>query len=585
MRLSFRVVFACGLLLLLVLIAGHEYGRRAARKAAHAAAEPTPVAPHAVATRLDPPLVGATYMGGNWPKNFINAFRRENVAGDFARLRADGFNTVVLLVAWGDFQPVFDPCCRYDERAFERLGFLIERAREAGLDVALRVGYEWSFHPDAGEIGLRTYRLFNEARVREAFLAFAARVGDVARKHANVRLTFLSWEDLWFHAIDPAAKADFRRFLDSLPADSPWRGSADAGKPMPKQDGADAALFNAYWDWLLMHELFAPAATRLPALTFEARIDRESLPSVDAAGKTTFSWVGHETTYDPPGADVISLYWAPFWGAKNEGEQLDAREALHLLGALLTDVRAHSGALPMFVDQLNVIDNTIGAERNATLKPSALPAFMDGALCTMRQAGVFGYAYWTTQDIAESPLYNPAFSYGLEGWNLTTSDGAAPQDRLQAKTSGDFDLALHAGDELQQTIPRRHGRLPVRSDDGLLSPQVCVLGHASEPAEVEANAGDTPVRLQFPAGPARKVCSAIATRPTDAGVELRVRALSGTLNLTGVMLFDHIQEGGLYHFDGSDGVLLPLLRKFNQRFVRSAGVDNECNGEMHGDGQ
>ena len=89
-------------------------------------------------------------MGDNWPKNFINVFRREDVASDYAKLRADGFNAVVRLVSWGDFQPVFDRCCRYDERAFERLGFLIDQARAAGLDVVLRIGYGWTFQPDAG---------------------------------------------------------------------------------------------------------------------------------------------------------------------------------------------------------------------------------------------------------------------------------------------------------------------------------------------------------------------------------------------------------------------------------------------------
>ena len=79
----------------------------------------------------------------------------------------------------------------------------------------------------------------------------------------------------------------------------------------------------------------------------------------------------------------------------------------------------------MFIDQLNVIDNTLGFEHNATLQSAALPAFMDGAYCAMRDAGVFGYAFWTTHDYAESPLYNPSFAYKLDGWSLAT--GMAPR--------------------------------------------------------------------------------------------------------------------------------------------------------------
>ena len=67
--------------------------------------------------------VAAHWFGRQWPMNFLAGFRREQVAADFRQLVDDGFDTVVLLVAWGDFQPVYAPCCTYDERAFERLDF------------------------------------------------------------------------------------------------------------------------------------------------------------------------------------------------------------------------------------------------------------------------------------------------------------------------------------------------------------------------------------------------------------------------------------------------------------------------------
>jgi len=528
-------------------------------------------------TQLAPPIVGATYMGRHWPKNFINAFRREDVAADFAGLRADGFNAVVLMVSWGDFQPVFDPCCRYDERAFERLVFLIERARDAGLDVVLRIGYVWTFHPEAGDVGVRTHQLLNDARVRDAFFAYVARIGEIVRQYSNVRMSLLSWEDLWLHTIDPQAKGEFHRFLDTLPADSPWRSYASDERKLPTPDGPDAQLFQAYWDWLLMQDVFVPTAERLPELTYEARIDREPLPQVDAVGKTTYTWIGHEVTYHPPGADVTTLYWAPFWGARNEGEQLDSDEALHLLGALLEDVRQHSGALPIFIDQFNVVDNTLGFERNATLKPSSLPDFMDRALCTLRTAGVFGYAYWTTQDYAENPIYNPGFSYGLDGWSLVTAENGPTQQRLLKRPSGDFDLLMLPEDRLSQSIPARRGRLP--GSDARLTTQVCLTAATSEPSVVEVTAGAVPVQLEFSRSEvARRVCSAISTQPKDANLELTVRGVIGAVDLSGVMLFDHVQEGGLYHLDGSQGEVLPLLRRLNRRFGLQTGAD----GCQHG---
>lgn len=542
----------------------------------HAASSTQAPAPH---TRLTPPLVGGTYMGGNWSKNFINAFRREDVPADFARMRDDGFNTVVLLVSWGDFQPVFDPCCRYDERAFERLEFLLAQAQAAGLDVALRIGYGWTFQPDAGEVGTRIHRLLNDDKARTAFLAYVSRVSAVARRHANVRLSFLTWEDLILHSIDGDGRRDFRQFIDSLPVNDPLRASAASTPDLPHRDGPRVALFNAYWDWLLMHRIFAPSAARIANLTFEARIDSEPVPHKDAAGKIEYEWIGHEATYRPPGADVIALYWAPFWGAQNQGEKLAAPQALKLFGALLAKVREHSGGLPMFIDQLNVIDNTLGFERNASLEEAALPAFMDGALCTMRNAGVFGYAYWTARDYTESPLYNPAFAYGLDGWELATHDRSAAVSHLVKRPSGDFDLRLAPGDVLTQTIPVMRGRLPGTEPN--LPASVCVTGETIAPATLQASVDAAPVQLDFSATGVQRVCSTIATHAQDQRLRLTLRGVRGSMDLRHVELFDHVQLGGLYSPDGKPESLLPDMRALNRRFARPP-ASGECATDASG---
>lgn len=573
MSSALRRVCLCALSLGIVAFGVHEY------RSLSLSSAPATRAPEPQPTRLLPPLVGATYMGGNWSKNFINGFRRENVPADFARMREDGFNAVVLLVSWGDFQPVFDPCCTYDERAFDRLEFLVEQAGEAGLDVVLRVGYGWTFHPNAGDVGVRIHRLLNDDKVRAAFFAYVSRLDEVERRHANVRLAFLSWEDLILHSIDGDGRKDFQQFLDSLPADDPLRASAAGKAELPHRGGSRVALFNAYWDWLLMHKIFEPSAKRIPHLTFEARIDSEPLPRTGANGKVEYEWIGHEPTYRPPGADTIALYWAPFWGAQNQGEQLDAKQSLQLFGALLDKVRQYSGGLPMFIDQLNVIDNTLGFERNATLQTSALPAFMDGAYCAMRNADVFGYAYWTTQDYAESPLYNPGFSYGLDGWDFAHADGDYAPSPLLKQASGDFDLRLTPGDVLSQAIPPIRGRLP--GIEPSLPATVCVTGDTRASAVLEASVDAAPVRLDFSATGIQRVCSLVTTHAREGSVRLALRGVRGSADLRHVELFDHIQLGGLYAPDGKPESLLPELRKLNQRFAQPP-TSGECGAKVPG---
>ena len=219
------------------------------------ATAPAASAPAPAAIVGQPPLQGRVathYFGRQWPKNFIAGFRREHVAEDFARLRADGFDSVVLLVSWGDFQPGMLPCCTWDERAFERLHFLLDRADEAGLKVMLRLGYAWFFHPDAGDVGDRQHRLMNDPEVRASYHRFLERLSGELADQPHVVLGFMSWEDQWLRKIEETARPDYLEYLATLPAD-PARGT---GLPDPVRD---AALFHGFWDWLVIEKLYTPA--------------------------------------------------------------------------------------------------------------------------------------------------------------------------------------------------------------------------------------------------------------------------------------------------------------------------------------
>lgn len=517
-------------------------------------------------TRLQPPLVAAHYFGRQWPKNFIAGFRREHVAEDFAALRADGFNAVVLLVSWGDFQPGFALCCQYDARAFERLGFLIDRAEEAGLEVLLRVGYGWYFHPDGGDVFERIHRAMNDATARQAFFALLERLESEFGARRHLRMSFLSWEDLWLRRIDESARPDYLAFLASLAADDPLRHELPTDGQLPAADGPHAAVFHRYWDWLLTERLMREASTRLSPLSLEARIDRDPLPIIGADGSADYRWLGHESSYRPPGADVMTLYWAPYWGAENRGETLDAERAATLFSALLAEARQHSGGRPLFVDQLNVVDNTLGHDHNAVLATGALPEFMHRAGCALKANGALGYGYWTVHDYAESPLYNPAFGYGLDGWQLRTGDGGAADVRLTANPLGDNRLDLRVGDTLSQIIPASRGRLPGRNRP--LASQVCIVAHSDSGARLSADAGGPAVVLRLAPGHDGEACADIAPVPGEDRLTLNLTVTEGALSLGNVLLFDHVQTGGVYGRDGQPLALRDPLRTLNAAFAR-----------------
>jgi hypothetical protein len=501
--------------------------------------------------------VAAHWFGGQWPKNWLAGFRRADVAGDFATLKADGFDTVVLLVAWGDFQPVAAPCCTWDERAFERLRFVLERADAAGLKVMLRIGYGWSFHPEAGDVGERQQAVLNRDDVRAAYHAFVRRIGAEVAGRDEVVLAFMSWEDQWLRRVDPSAQALFDEYAATLPADAP----RPAGLPDPT---ADARTFHGYWDWLVREKFYRPAVGTLPNLSYEARIDREPVWSTGADGERVVAeWLPHEGMYDLPGAPLLTIYWAPFWGALNRGEQLTAARSLELLTALLREARGRGGK-PLFVDQFNVVDNTPGHEHNAVLAPAEIPAFLHRAACVLRAEGVAALGIWTARDYAESPLYNPAFGYGLDGWTLRDGDAAAPASALEALAGGDFRVRLVPGRTLAQRVPARHGRLPRAGD--ALDDRTCVEADVRAPGVLQVRAGGAAATLSFAVAGRHRRCAAIVPAPGDDGLDVALTPESGDLAVRSVQVFDHVQYGGLRTLDGDEGPLLEPMRRLAADF-------------------
>ena len=519
-----------------------------------------PDAPTLLAT-VPPELHGRTaahWFGRQWPKNWLAGFRRAEVAADFETLKQDGFDTVVLLVAWGDFQPVAMPCCTWDERAFERLRFVLDRAREAGLKVMLRVGYGWSFHPGAGDVGERQHQLMNRADVRASYFDFVRRIGAEVDGRDEVVLAFMSWEDQWLRRIDETARSEFDEHAATRPA--------DFGTPRPLPDvESDARGFHRYWDWLVREKLYAPAVGMLPNLSYEARIDREPVWTTDAGGKRVVGeWLAHDGMYELPGAPLLTIYWAPFWGALNQGEQLTAGRSLELLTALLREARERGGKA-LFVDQFNVVDNTPGHESNAVLAPAELPAFLHRAACTLRREGVAAVGIWTARDYAENPLHNPAFGYGLEAWDLRDGGVAAPSGALEAMPEGDFRVRMQPGRTLAQQIPRRHGRMP-RSGDALAD-HLCVRADVRAPGQLSATAGGAAVTLSFREAGLQRACTAIAPEPDDDGIALALTLRDGDIAVRDVQLYDHLQYGGLRDVDGAPGPLLEPMRRFLADFA------------------
>lgn len=84
-------------------------------------------------------VTSAHYFADEWPINFWNA-EWDNLEEDLKQIRADGFNTVILVVPWREFQPQMDPIT-YDQTCLIRLKEIIKAAGKQNLNVQIRLGY------------------------------------------------------------------------------------------------------------------------------------------------------------------------------------------------------------------------------------------------------------------------------------------------------------------------------------------------------------------------------------------------------------------------------------------------------------
>ena len=503
---------------------------------------------------LDGPIIGVNYFGRNGAKNVINSFRIEEVAEDFSRLRADGFNTVVLPIFWTEFQPTYDPCCTYDERVFDRLSILMNEANKAGLSIILRIGYS---HPYDRDSPIATYRLLNDAQVRQSFFAFLAQVKKQIRPYLNVRLNILAQGELDPHLIDFKSLEGFHNFLDGLPINHPRR-SYPRDKAMPTLDGVDKSLFAAYWDWLLLHELYQPASARLPRPIFEERIDRDPPRYADANDNVRL--IGDETTFAPLGAEAMGVNVAPIlFDRHNDSQSIDTA----VLDESLAKVRQYSD-LPMWIDQ---VDLSVLAEGHST-------SVTERFLCELRQASTLGYAYWSAHDYADSLLNNSSFAIGLKGWTMTTTDGTLPHDRFEQRASGDRDLRLHTGDALKQTIFRSNRTKSIQQKDSFAA-QACLYANANSPAVLDVYVGAEAERFNFSSAGAQRICHKVSVTTEDQIAEFRIIGVSGAPALTSVTLFESVREGGVYTLDNLDGRWVSAIRMFNQH-LKAKDANSDC---------
>jgi hypothetical protein len=514
------------------------------------------------------------YFGDQWPLNFWSSFTLAYVARDFAQIRADGFNCVILLLPLRVFIPATNAITLQYEK---RLAALLVEAEKAGLSIILRVGYPHDICPVNTDQGLRVGRqltilLHQSDEVYSRYLEHLAHVKSLVADSGNISHVFLSWEDSWsvmkaFPDLDEATRRalsrrmGFDRFVRVTLSDEVRAALALAGSqviPIPKKGDPRFAIFKQFYD-AYMHERFiAPLEDMFPNAAYEQRVD----------GQKIFDYKGNEhwlqfDGYRNKRAACFS-YWAPFMGQKNNGEVISAETALQGLKRVESRVREKANRRH-FIDQFNFINGT--AEFTATaarIDPAEGEAFLEQALAYLERT-TLGYGLWAYRDCRENYLVNGTFEFGSYNWDI---EGAA---RITGE--GPFWLTVRGPCRLRTEFfasrplgkfKLHYGpfRLSVDLDRPIADESACrridivvsVFG-TSYPLHLVPGVKRQSVQIDFEYAERSELGGSLDIR-IDAPRESQIA-------LRDFQFFNHVLSNGIYGVDNETSRYMDVIRRFN----------------------
>ncbi len=114
---------------------------------------------------------------------------------ELKQIREDGFNSIILVVPWREFQPSMAPE-HYNDYAWEKFDRVMKAAKAQDLKVMLRVGYTWDYYSSENVLA-RYEKLLYDSETKKAWLHYAKRLYEKASAYDNFSGGFITWEDFW----------------------------------------------------------------------------------------------------------------------------------------------------------------------------------------------------------------------------------------------------------------------------------------------------------------------------------------------------------------------------------------------------
>lgn len=501
-------------------------------------------------------LKAATYVSDAWVINFWNT-ESDHMEEELARIAADGFNSIILVVPWREFQPQTNPVV-YNSYAFQKFHKVMQAAQNHDLWVQLRVGYTWDYYNQEG-YNTRFRELLENPSERQAWLSYVARMYQTASRYPNFYGGFITWEDFWNFMEDAPAfgigdasvaeaeKIGFQSYLKehyslaevnkAFSPETPFTGYDQVY--IPRRDSLGYKMFFEYYDDLLTG-LLKDAQKVFPDLSMEVRLDVDPVDN-GAGGKVG---APHFSTFPCGDSSYTSLMYSVSMG-QDFGAEIGAASAVQTMAEKLDEVRSYNGGKPVFIDQLLYMDNTEGFEHNARLAPGERSSFLT-AIPQVLSGRTNGYGIWSYRNYTNNPLYNCQFALGSRGWE---TNNAWVEER-----SGSRQMRLENGGRAAQQFGGRikgkethdnHVRFTAESDE----PVTVAVSIGTDSQSVEVN-GRGQYDLNF--GQVRSSTVSFTARGGRAFVD-------------NVQVYNFIQDGQLYDLDGQELSCIGAMRALNSQ--------------------
>lgn len=370
-------------------------------------------------------MISAHYFADGWPMNFWNA-GWDMIDQDLKQIKADGFNTIIVVVPWREFQPSVSPIL-YDEEIWDRLHDLLETAKEHGLYVQARAGYLHDFAGEDDAAG-RFYDIVGDPATREAWKDFMGRLYTECTEHDNFTGAFITWEDFWHNyclvdyvggteaGLDFAQKDSFGTFLSgkytleqfNAKYNTDFTNFGDVYVPS-RED-----LFMREWYEFIDEftvELLTDTRDVFPRLFMEVRTDSDFITGEDG-NRELFS---HAKTWEPASEWVTGIMYKISQGLSYDSESLDAETASAGLDNWLRNIYENNGEMPIYIEQYLFYDNTPGFQNGYLISDIDADEYFRNCIPVLKRY-TNGYGVWTYRDYCSNVLYNPGFSLSLKGW-------------------------------------------------------------------------------------------------------------------------------------------------------------------------